>query len=95
MSKTDKTRPYGVNASDSPREWHDHTDGVCDLPSLEEWRKNPEKYRGYRRCTWQPANWHTFNGFGRRKGEKFWRAEERQRKNRALRNYWKDVQNDY
>lgn len=31
----------------------------------------------------------------RQSGEKFWRAEEMQRKERALRNYWKDVRNDY
>lgn len=36
MSKTDKTRPWRVRATDSPLRTcvpvHDHRDGVCDLP---------------------------------------------------------------
>ena len=34
MSKTDKTRPWNVKASEHPREFHDHRDGVCDIKGL-------------------------------------------------------------
>jgi hypothetical protein len=32
------------------------------------------------RCTWQPANWHTYKGFKRNKGEGQWIADQRYRK---------------
>ena len=86
MSKTDKTRPFRAQVPDSPREWHDHTNGVCDLPTLEEWRKmTPREQWSRTHCTWQPSNWRTFKGFGRTKGERFWRTEDRKRRDKAQR----------
>lgn len=39
MSKTDKTRPWGIRLKDEPR-WlvpnHDHRTGTCDLPEVAE-----------------------------------------------------------
>lgn len=78
MSKTDDHKP--MRAAENLREYHDHTKGYCNLPTLEEWRKNYKGYRGYKACTWEPANWHTYKGFGRSKGERFWRKEEQDRK---------------
>ena len=82
MSKTDKTRPFQAQVPDSPYALHDHRDGVCDLPTLEEWRKMSKKDRwgGLYGCTWQPANWNTYKGFGRTKGERYWRKADRDRK---------------
>lgn len=39
MSKTDKTKPFWVKLMHGDLEWeelHDHTDGVCDLPPIED-----------------------------------------------------------
>jgi hypothetical protein len=81
MSKTDKHRPFRAQVPDSPREWHDHTNGVCDLPTLEEWQKMTRKQQhAWKSCGWQPSNWHTYKGFGRTKGERYWMDEERKRK---------------
>ena len=87
MSKTDKTRPFQAQVSDSPRANHDHRNGVCDLPTLEEWRKMNKKDRwgGRYGCTWEPENWRTYKGFGRTKGEQFWMKEDRKRKEKAMR----------
>ena len=80
MSKTDSHRPFGAQVSDTAVEYHDHTKGFCDLPPLEDWIKNPKAYRHYKGCTWQPANWNTYKGFGRTKGERYWRKADRDRK---------------
>lgn len=83
MSKTDKHRPFEVQVSDSPREYHDHRKGFCDLPSLEEWSKeNPWHKRSYGSCGWEPTNWHTYKGFQRHKGEGEWIRDTKARKYR-------------
>jgi hypothetical protein len=85
MSKTDKTRPFRAQVPDSPRARHDHSNGVCDLPTLEEWRKMSRKAIWRTNCTWEPANWQTYKGFGRSKGERFWNGIDRDRKEKAKR----------
>lgn len=81
MSKTDSHRPFKAQVSDSPREYHDHAKGYCDLPTLEAWGKMSKKQqRAWKSCTWQPSNWHTYKGFGRSKGERFWMDQERKHK---------------
>lgn len=85
MSKTDKTRPFKAQVPDSPREVHDHSKGECDLPTLEEWRKMSRKGIWRTNCTWQPSNWRTYKGFKRSAGEKFWRSEDRKRRDKAMR----------
>lgn len=70
MSKTDKTRPYEVQAMDRLVELHDHTLGGCDLPTVDEWLHMSNRARYARgSCTYQPRNWATFHAFTRYKGE--------------------------
>lgn len=70
MSKTDKTRPYAVQAKDVLVEYHNHRKGECDIPTVTEWlhMSNRQRY-GYRSCGYQPRNWSTFHAFTRYKGE--------------------------
>ena len=87
MSKTYKTRPWHVQAAEDLVEWHDHSNGVCNLPTREEWIATPKVGRWKMHdCTWQPRNWGTFKGFSRYKGEKDWIKETKTRKHKD----WKD-----
>jgi hypothetical protein len=53
MSKTDKTRPYTLRATEEPMRTciplHDHTDGVCDLPEVP---TDISRGWGTRSCFW-------------------------------------------
>ena len=42
MSKTDKTRPWDIQATEDLREVHDHSNGECNLPTREEWIKTKQ-----------------------------------------------------
>lgn len=81
MSKTDKTRPWQIQATDDLVEYHDHRNGVCNLPTRAEWIKNPQVRRFSRfDCVWQPRNWNTFKAFTRYAGEKDYLADKRKHK---------------
>ena len=87
MSRTDTHRPFKAQVADSPRAWHDHTNGECNLPTLEEWAKMTRRaQREWKSCTWQPSNWNTYKGFRRYKGEGEWVARSKTRK---ARNDWR------
>lgn len=91
MSKTDKTRPYKVQAMENLVAHHDHSDGVCNLPTPDEWlhmTKNDRRTWGRHNCYWQPRNWHTNVTFSRYKGDGEYIAEQRSRK-------WKDHKDNY
>ena len=82
MSRTDTHRPYRVQLTEKPVASHDHTNGVCDLPTLEEWTKMTRLERrryGNHACTWEPASWHDIK-FKRNKGEGEYHAQARLRK---------------
>lgn len=73
MSKTDKTRPFKVQALETLTEVHDHSDGECNLPTPEEWlHMSIYDRRTWKRhnCYYEPRNWHTDVTFSRYKGEK-------------------------
>lgn len=58
MSRTHKTAPTRVKIKNRPKEYHDHTNGVCDLPTLEEFLKNPEaRAWKHKACSWE-TDWH-------------------------------------
>ena len=90
MSKTDRHRPFKVQVSDSPREWHDHSKGPCDLLPLEEWMKLGRRQDWAYRCGWQPSNWPTYKGFGRTTGERYWRKKDREQRDKR-----KEMKEDY
>ena len=81
MSKTDKTRPWTVQAMEDLVERHDHSDGVCNLPTREEWLKTKETRRWRRHdCGYEPRNWNTLKAFRRYAGEKEYMADKRKHK---------------
>lgn len=91
MSRTDKTRPWQVQANEDLVAVHDHADGECNLPTREDWIASPSVRRWSRHdCTWQPRNWGAFKGFSRSKGEGEWRKEVKNRKYKD----WKDSYDD-
>jgi hypothetical protein len=87
LSKTDKTKPWRVQARDTLVAVHDHSDGVCNLPTMEEWVAQDLMRRWSRHdCVWQPRNWHTDVTFSRYSGEKDWIKKSKTRKHKD----WKD-----
>lgn len=83
MSKTDKTRPAKVQMLDNLREYHDHTDGECNLPTVDEWLRMNKRDRrtwGMHHCYYGPKNWHTDVTYSRYGGDKDYMAEKRQHK---------------
>ena len=92
MSKTDKTRPQWVKASDHPallEEEHDHSQGLpCDLPPRPLLWGAGEKTR----CVWVMSQVAIFRGEVGRCGCAFcsgrhWRREESRRERRQGRRY--------
>lgn len=54
MSKTDKTKPFYLKLAHGDLAWkesHDHTDGLCDLPPVENtdsyWKHDTSCYRTF------------------------------------------------
>ena len=80
MSKTDTHRPWKVQISDSPREYHDHSKGGCDLIPLEKWMRLGRRQDWKYRCGWQPVNWHTDVTYSRYKDS--WVGDSKTRKNK-------------
>ena len=84
MSRTDRHRPYKVQVSESPVEYHDHSKGACDLIPLDEWMRLDHRKDWRYNCGWEPRNWHTDIKFRRYRDE--WIGSSKTRKNRD----WKD-----
>ena len=61
MSRTRSHQPYRArfNRQRRPRQVHDHREGPCDLPALEQWQQELKKERRAwllhqrYRCSWQ------------------------------------------
>lgn len=77
MSRTDKTRPWWVKASEHPVERHDHADGRCDLPGeIGGWRErgrcyvDAEWWRPEFRCCCVMCDWDAFS-VPRRRRERY------------------------
>ena len=81
MSKTDKTRPWNVQALEDLVEVHDHSNGECNLPTREEWLKTKTVRRWHRHdCTYEPRNWNTLKAFSRYGGDKDYMADKTKHK---------------
>lgn len=83
MSKTDKTKPAKVQMLDNLKEVHDHSDGVCNLPTPREWLHMSRWDRrtwGMHNCYYGPKNWVTDVTFARNTGEKMYLADKRRHK---------------
>jgi hypothetical protein len=65
MSKTNKTRPYWVKLAERPmgscKPFHDHTNGVCDLPDL----PTGGQRLGAHCCYWVPTQSFAYSGAAR------------------------------
>lgn len=84
MSKTDKHRPPRVQIADKYVARHDHSNGECNLPTLDRWLKEDLVRRwGMHDCYYEPRNWHTDVAFRRSKGEGEWIQRKATRKYRT------------
>lgn len=95
MSKTDKTKPVRVQIAENAIADHDHSKGECDLPTLADFQKMHKRERWALRCTWEPKSWHDIT-YARSKGERFWRTEDRKRKDskRGKDDWTLDIEDD-
>ena len=88
MSRTDKTRPFWVRATDDhgcAEACHDHRSGPCDLPPLGRWRRTVASGADRaRRCRWEPAWWKITCGCPMCTGQ-IWRRPDNRRERRRTR----------
>lgn len=91
MSRTDKTKPFWVKLMHGDlavKEWHDHADGVCDMPPADravEWKPGQRCrreffYTGTRVCCCDMCHWRD------------WPETEQQRRRKERRRAWQQLQ---